>query len=206
MFSAIPVFRDDRAGFDSRRRARHCSRAETCAVKRCGLASTGFSWARFRQGYSLVGESPDVHGQLSRVRVPLPRYGSLAQWMERPVTSREVVGSSPTRPTEHGMVPRCYRSLLVVAYVTVWARVVGLCASRWACYCVSIVPSRPPGLAGFSLVSVAELADALDLGSSAFGRVGSTPTGRTSGRSFRSFLLPLTLASCYSVGERGSPG
>ena len=99
--SGVPVFRDDRAGFDSRRRARHCSRAETCAVKRCGLASTGFSWARFRQGYSLVGESPDVHGQLSRVRVPLPRYGSLAQWMERPVTSREVVGSSPTRPT-HG--------------------------------------------------------------------------------------------------------
>ena len=101
-------------------------------VERCGLASTGFSWACFRQGYSLVGESPDVHGQLSRVRVPLPRYGALAQWMERPVTSREVVGSSPTRPTEHGMVPRCYRSLLVVAYVTVWARVVGLRASRWA--------------------------------------------------------------------------
>lgn len=42
-------------------------------------------------------------------------------------------------------------------------------------------------------VSVAELADALDLGSSAFGRVGSTPTGRTSGRGFRSFLLPLAL-------------
>ena len=27
------------------------------------------------------------------------------------------------------MVPRCYRSLLVVAYVTAWARVVGLRAS-----------------------------------------------------------------------------
>ena len=27
------------------------------------------------------------------------------------------------------MVPRCYRSLLVVAYVTVWARVVSLRAS-----------------------------------------------------------------------------
>lgn len=52
------------------------------------------------------------------------------------------------------------------------------------------------GLAGF-IVSVAELADALDLGSSAFGRVGSTPTGRTSGRGFRSFLLPLALHSCY---------
>lgn len=103
------------------------------------------------------------------------------------------------------MVPCCYRSLLVVAYVTVWARVVGLRASRWACYCVSIVPSRPPGLAG-CIVSVAELADALDLGSSAFGRVGSSPTGRTSGRSFLYFLLPLALTSCYSVGERSSPG
>lgn len=50
--SAIPVFRDERAGFDSRRRARHCSRAEMGAVERCGLASTGFSWACFRQGYS----------------------------------------------------------------------------------------------------------------------------------------------------------
>ena len=89
----------------------------------------------------------------------------LAQWMGRPVTSREVVGSSPTRPTEHGMVPRCYRSLLVVAYVTVWARVVGLRASRWACYCVSIVPSRPPGLAGFSARG-GILVDTLDLGSS----------------------------------------
>ena len=78
-----------------------------------GWASTGFSWARFRQGYSLVGESPDVHGQLSRVRVPLPRYGSLARWMECPVTSREVVGSSPTRPTEHGIVPHRYRKPLV---------------------------------------------------------------------------------------------
>lgn len=94
------------------------------------------------------------------------------------------------------MVPRCYRSLLVVAYVTVWARVVGLRASRWARYYVLIVPSRPPGLAGF-IVPVAELADALDLGSSAFGRVGSTPTGRTSGRGFRSFLLPIAFHSCY---------
>lgn len=133
MFSAIPVFRDDRAGFDSRRRARHCSRAETCAVKRCGLASTGFSWARFRQGYSLVGESPDVHGQLSRVRVPLPRYGSLAQWMERPVTSREVAGSSPARPTEHGSAS-CFRGVRPVWRLLRWRGVTlfGLRASRWA--------------------------------------------------------------------------
>lgn len=36
---------------------------------------------------------------------------------------------------------------------------------------------------------VAELADALDLGSSAFGRVGSTPTGHTGGKLFLAFLL-----------------
>lgn len=48
---------------------------------------------------------------------------------------------------------------LSVAYVTVRARVVGLRASWWACYCVLIVPSRPPGLAG-CIVPVAELVDA----------------------------------------------
>lgn len=76
------------------------------------------------------------------------------------------------------------------------------------------VGSSPTGRTGWSLgvglakieyvnVSVAELADALDLGSSAFGRVGSTPTGHTGGRGFRSFLLPLAFHSCYSVSERG---
>ena len=103
------------------------------------------------------------------------------------------------------MFPRCCYALLVVVHVTVRARVVGLRASRWVRYYVLVVPSRPPGLAG-CIVSVAELADALDLGSSAFGRVGSTPTGHTSGRGFLHFLLPLALTSCYSVSERGSPG
>ena len=79
------------------------------------------------------------------------------------------------------------------------------------------VGSSPTGRAGWPFggglakieyvnVSVAELADALDLGSSAFGRVGSTPTGRTSGKCFLHVLLPLALASCYGVSERGSPG
>ena len=57
------------------------------------------------------------------------------------------------------MFPRCCYALLFVVHVTAWARVVGLRASRWACYCVLIAPSRPPGLAGF-IVPVAELADA----------------------------------------------
>lgn len=96
----------------------------------------------FVRGIVLVCAPLDVHGWRGRVRVPLPRYGSLAQWMGRPVTSREVVGSSPTRPTEHGMFPRCCHALLVVAYVTVWARVVSLRASRWrvilcSCSCQS---------------------------------------------------------------------
>lgn len=86
---------------------------------------------------------------------------------------------------------------LSVVFLTEWARVVGLRASRWVRYYVLVVPSRPPGLAG-CIVSVAELADALDLGSSAFGRVGSTPTGHTGGRGFRSFFLPLAFRSCYS--------
>ena len=103
------------------------------------------------------------------------------------------------------MVPHCYCALLVVACVTVWARVVGLRASRWAFYYVLIAPSRPPGLAG-CIVPVAELADALDLGSSAFGCVGSTPTGRTSGKRFSCIsLLLLALHSCYSEGSAVRP-
>lgn len=100
--------------------------------------------------------------------------------------------------------PRPFYAPLVVVCVTVWARVVGLRASRWACYCVLVVPSRPPGLAG-CIVSVAELADALDLGSSAFGRVGSTPTGHTVGKCFLYFLLPLAPLSCYSGGGAVRP-
>lgn len=76
------------------------------------------------------------------------------------------------------MVPRCYRSLLVVAYVTVWARVVGLRASRWACYCVSIVPSRPPGLAGFSVRGGTGRRTGFRFQCPSW-RVGSSPTGRT---------------------------
>lgn len=81
-------------------------------------------------------------------------------------------------------------------------RVLSACARAGGC--AIVFPWFPVVLRDcLGLVSVAELADALDLGSSAFGRVGSTPTGRTSGRSFRSFLLPLTLHSCYNVSERG---
>lgn len=86
------------------------------------------------------------------------------------------------------MFLRCCHALLAVAYVTVWARVVGLRASRWMRYCASIAARCPPGLPS-CIVSVAELADALDLGSSAFGRVGSTPTGHTGGKMFLAFPL-----------------
>ena len=86
------------------------------------------------------------------------------------------------------MVPRCYRSLLVVAYVTAWARVVGLRASRWACYCVSIVPSRPPGLAGFSVRGGTGRRTGFRFQCPSW-RVGSSPTGRTSGKAFLAFPL-----------------
>lgn len=62
------------------------------------------------------------------------------------------------------MFPRCCYALLFVVHVTAWARFVGLRASRWARYYVLIVPSRPPGLAGF-IAPVVELVDTPDLGS-----------------------------------------
>lgn len=126
-----------------------------------------------------------------------PAYGSLAQWTERLVTSQDVAGSSPARPTEHGSAS-CFRGVRPVWRLLRWRGVAlfGLRASRWACYYALIAARCPPGLPS-CIVSVAELADALDLGSSAFGRVGSTPTGRTSGRSFLYFLLPLAFHSCY---------
>ena len=102
----------------------------------------------------------------------------LAQWIECPVTRRGSQVQVLHGPQGARYFPRPVSCAASVAYVTVWARVVGLRASRWVRYYVLIVPSRPPGLAG-CIVSVAELADALDLGSSAFGRVGSTLTGHT---------------------------
>ena len=126
-----------------------------------------------------------------------PHFGLLAQLVR--VAGLHPAGrrfESCTVHWEHGMFPRCCYALLVVVHVTAWARVVGLRASRWACYYALIAARCPPGLPS-CIVSVAELADALDLGSSAFGRVGSTPTGRTSGKCFLHFLLPLAFRSCY---------
>lgn len=73
--------------------------------------------------------------------------------------------------------------------------------SHWAHWLISLVGVGLLIIEDY--VSVAELADALDLCSSAFGCVGSSPTGRTSGRGFRSFLLPLALHSCYDRGAVG---
>lgn len=61
------------------------------------------------------------------------------------------------------MFPRCCYALLVVVHVTAWARVVGLRASRWACYYALIAARCPPGLAGFS--ACGGMVDAPDLGS-----------------------------------------
>lgn len=53
-----------------------------------------------------------------------PAYGSLAQRTERLVTSREVAGSSPARPTEHGSAS-CFRGVRPVWRLLRWR--VGAC-------------------------------------------------------------------------------
>ena len=63
----------------------------------------------------------------------VPPKGPLAQWTERLVTSREVVGSSPARPTG-SMV--CFRAV-IVRYL-LWrmlrrGRVLSACARVAAC-------------------------------------------------------------------------
>ena len=87
----------------------------------------------------------------------------LAQWMERPVTSREVACSSHARPTGSMVLPLDFAVCVRCGVRLLWrcSALFGLRASRWARYYVLIVPSRPPGLAGF-IVPVAELADAPD--------------------------------------------
>ena len=94
-----------------------------------------------------------------------PAYGPLAQLVERLFCTQEVAGSIPVRSTEHGSAS-CFRGVRPVWRLLRWRGVTlfGLRASRWACYYVSIVPSRPPGLAG-CIVPVVELVDTPDLGS-----------------------------------------
>ena len=62
-----------------------------------------------------------------------PAFGPLAQMAERPVTSREVAGSSPARSTEHGSAS-CFRGVRPVWRLLRWRGVTlfGLRASRWA--------------------------------------------------------------------------
>ena len=133
----------------------------------------------FVRGIVLVCAPPDVHGWCARVRVPLPRLWVVSSVDRAPgyepgCRRFESCAARRERGISHAPVS-CAAS---VVYVTVCARVVGLRASRWMRYCVLIAARCPPGLPSY-IVPVAELADALDLGSSAFGRVGSTPTGHT---------------------------
>ena len=85
-----------------------------------------------------------------------PAYGLLAQRTERLVTSQDVAGSSPARPTEHGSAS-CFRGVRPVWRLFRWRGVTlfGLRASRWVRYYAPVVASRPPGLAG-CIVPVAE--------------------------------------------------
>lgn len=76
--------------------------------------------------------------------------------------------------------------------------------SHWAHWLISLVGVGLLIIEDY--VPVVELVDTPDLGSGVLPRrVGSSPTGRTGGKCFLHFLLPLTLRSCYSVSERGSP-
>lgn len=58
----------------------------------------------------------DFTGRLRGPRGPVQTgwlVGQLAQMVERPVTSREVVGSIPARSTEHDVFPRLFHVPLV---------------------------------------------------------------------------------------------
>ena len=82
-------------------------------------------------------------------------------WLERLVYTQKVIGSSPVRSTGGVASELCQ-----LPHLSQGGERINHTAS-------------PPCGAGWREAHLAELADALDLGSSAFGRVGSTPTMRT---------------------------
>ncbi len=85
-------------------------------------------------------------------------------WLERLVYTQKVIGSSPVRSTGGVASELCQ----FCPHVFVGAR-------RES---INHIVGPPCGV-GWREAHLAELADALDLGSSAFGRVGSSPTMRT---------------------------
>ena len=85
-------------GFESRRRARHCSRATMVKSVRWGLIAPVASWSRCRQGYSSAAICSMRTNGTCGCDSHCPAYGLLAQWTERLVTSQDVAGSSPARP------------------------------------------------------------------------------------------------------------
>lgn len=76
--------------------------------------------------------------------------------------------------------------------------------SHWAHWLISLVGVGLLIIEDY--VSVVELVDTPDLGSGVLRGVWvRVPPGALAARCFLHFLLLLTLTSCYSVSERGSP-
>ena len=132
------------------------------------LATTGRAPALQAGGYGF--ESRTVHG-CSRKRCSYiaarcpPGLPGLTDrwlsWLERLVYTQKVIGSSPVRSTGGVASELCHSPRF-----------------PWRRERINHTVSPSFG-AGWREAHLAELADALDLGSSAFGRVGSSPTMRT---------------------------
>ena len=129
----------------------------------------------------VVGSSPIVHPKYagfssSRFKVS-DFFGPLAQLVEQLTLNQLVVGSSPTRPTIFS-ASRVVRSLLLLPAFLFQGvrRLVYFAAHRWRLthFEESFLDGEPR-----SHAKVAELADALDLGSSGVTRAGSSPAFRT---------------------------
>ena len=76
-----------------------CSRATMVKSVRWGLIAPVASWSRCRQGYSSAAICSMRTNGTCGCDSYCPAYGLLAQWTERLVTSQDVAGSSPARPT-----------------------------------------------------------------------------------------------------------
>lgn len=76
-----------------------CSRATMVKSVRWGLIAPVASWICCRQGYSSAAICSMRTNGTCGCDSHCPAYGLLAQWTERLVTSQDVAGSSPARPT-----------------------------------------------------------------------------------------------------------
>ena len=137
----------------------------------------------------VVGSSPIVHPKLRLVfgtdLVPCTTgFGPLAQLVEQLTLNQLVVGSSPTRPTIQ--YSKCIPSSVVDRPEELYRKPVPIL--EWALSCIlafscsALICTRALWLSwriAFLTAKVAELVDALDLGSSGVTRESSTLSFRT---------------------------